>query len=138
MEREVARDKIFVTVKASQINNNNSTSKLPYFCTELTGEPYPLPIPSTDKSKKQCHICLKEFGEWSTLFAHQGKLCIEETVARSHLVQVHLEQGQLYYIEDALKGLGLTVEKEKEGDGYYFVVEAERVPILLKQVLRQC
>jgi hypothetical protein len=132
-----SEEQILVTVKASQINNNNSTSKLPYTITELNGEAYPLPIPSNDKAKKQCHICLREFREWSTLFAHQGKLCIEDTVSHSHLVQIHFAPGQLYYIEDALKGLNLSVEREPvQGDhsGCYFLFEAERLPILLKQV----
>lgn len=132
MNPEESRDAVFVTVKASEINNNNATSYLAYTCTEQNGEPFPLPIPTTDKAKKQCHICLREFAEWSTLFAHQGKLCLEDAVSQSHLVQLHFGPSQLYFIEDALAALGLIVEKEAQG--FYVVYEAEKVPILLKQL----
>jgi hypothetical protein len=97
------KENVFVTVNSSEINNNNSTTKKPYFLSEIGGELYELPV--ADKTKKQCDLCLRFFKDWSSLYSHKGKLCFEYEITNSHIIQVHFTTDQLYYIEDALKGI---------------------------------
>eukprot|EP01124_Arcella_intermedia_P011001 TRINITY_DN17503_c0_g1_i1.p1 TRINITY_DN17503_c0_g1~~TRINITY_DN17503_c0_g1_i1.p1 ORF type:complete len:440 (-),score=92.11 TRINITY_DN17503_c0_g1_i1:51-1370(-) len=123
-------DVIYVKVDSKDINNNNFAQFSEFELFEVDGSPFEIPKAN---GKPQCELCFRIFDKHSQLYSHQGKLCIEDKITNPHPVKIRFPARDLYFVEDAIKGLNKELASEPGGH-YSILVDAAHVTITLRQL----